>query len=251
MPGVRQLALYTEMLDDSVITLCATGELQRIDAPNKITQNLNTTDAIYGGMTLCRTIYAADSIVSYIAIRNAFEKESGELSYLHKRVLKELARSRQNCIDDGKELDRKADSYVGAVLAAASTVVEAGESDSALLGRVFENAHEDTAPMERLPKKLVSDVLSEIDREFYSDSAINIQTVLEEAEELEQLADEKKRKLVKANAGERARLEETAINCAEWLQDVYAVGFKRVIDGEAAFRDRIRANLNADSSEEY
>lgn len=250
MPGVRQLALYTEMLADSVITLCATGELQSIDTPNKITQNLNTTDAIYGGMTLCRTIYAADSIVSYIAIRNAFEKESGELSYLHKRVLKELARSRQNCIDDGKELDRKADSYVGAVLAAASTVVEAGESDSALLGRVFENAHEDTAPMERLPKKLVSDVLSEIDREFYSDSAINIQTVLEEAEELEQLADEKKRKLVKANAGERARLEETAINCAEWLQDVYAVGFKRVIDGEAAFRDRIRAKLNADSSEE-
>lgn len=250
MPGVRQLALYTEMLADSVITLCATGELQSTETSNKNNQNLNTTDAIYGGMTLCRTIYAADSIVSYIAIRNAFEKESGELSYLHEKVLKELARKRQNCFDEGKEFDRKADAYVDAILTAASTVVEDGESDSALLGRVFENAEDDTAPIDRLPKKLVGELLDEIDREFYSESAMNIQAVLEESEELEQLADEKKRRLVKANAEERVRLEETAINCAEWLQDVYAVGFKRVIEGEAKFRDRIRAKLDADGSEE-
>lgn len=250
MPGVRQLALYTEMLADSVITLCATGELQSTETSNKNNQNLNTTDAIYGGMTLCRTIYAADSIVSYIAIRNAFEKESGELSYLHEKVLKELARKRQNCFDEGKEFDRKADAYVDAILTAASTVVEDGESDSALLGRVFENVEDDTAPIDRLPKKLVGELLDEIDREFYSESAMNIQAVLEESEELEQLANEKKRRLVKANAEERVRLEETAINCAEWLQDVYAVGFKRVIEGEAKFRDRIRAKLDADGSEE-
>ena len=154
-PGVLSISLHIDFLTDAARHLCAQ---ESITTPN-------TPDAVFSGLNISRSIYPADSIVSYISIATLYNTASEQWSYLYRETARELAAKR--AVRSGAPVsDDPGDNISRAVMAAADRLCDDTQSDSALLNRHYPDPADDTAPADRYPKAYPSDLLNVINNEL-------------------------------------------------------------------------------------
>lgn len=243
IPGVRQTGLYPELIAETV-ELLASGLLGEPERPSGRSSELKSNEAIYAGVTLSKTVYPAESIVSYIALRTALEKVDGELTLLSRAVDRDRKRCRRESVENGTELDDTAAVYVDAILRFADDLVGESESDSAVLGRTFEHPEDDTAPLTRLPEEYAEQVLKTVDGEFRNGGAREIEAFLREQDDLEARIETEKIRLTKRSRPQRDEFESNAEVFGEWITSYYRDGMIHLKNEADAARERFRAGLD-------
>ena len=239
IPGVRVITLFAEQLADTAVVLCT----------EESDTNRNETDAIYGGVSLLRTVYSAESIEKYIVLRTLSEKVGEEWGRLYDVAEREALRMRKEDAERSKEGEISADLYVRAVLSAVGLLNGNGESDATLLGRTFEDPHDDFTPAMRVPDGLADQVKEMIDAEFLDENLETVEKFLTESEKRSREWKRDRANMTFRSGQRRAQLLKDAQTCGEAVRAFYRSAFGKLTGEEDAFRKRIGQLLDLNAPE--
>lgn len=238
VPGIRRVALHTELIADTVRTLCT----------EESDWKLNETDAIYGGVSLLRTVYSAESIERYIALRTLSSKADGEWTRLYEAAEREVRRMRAEVSARSKNNEESPAPYVDAVLSAAGMLNGNGESDCVLLARRFEDPKEDLTPAQRVPEGLSERIVERIDADFYDENAEALERFLADADANARTWKKERANMTFPSGKRRAQLQKDAERCGEQLKAYYKNGFEHLTNADAEFRARVAELLDPNAS---
>ncbi len=169
LPGVHSLTYQISFLSDCIRSLCA-EELPA--APE--------SDAIFGGISLTKTIYPYDDVVSYIAKRRLCEITDRDWLPFYKKAQHECKIQLAKITTDDETPDPVHAALARAVNTTVSDLHETDESYATLLARQYNDSSLDSSPQTLLPNAYVTALTAAISNAFRCAASDRIEAVIKE-----------------------------------------------------------------------
>ncbi len=148
-PGVRNIPSQVSIVTDAIRSLCAQTHIP-----------LPATDDLYSGISLTKTVYPLESIVSYISLSLLCDTASEQWMQLYKNAQKELKQMSTARLKYGENTPSGRVLIPHAVQNAVDDLIKDGDSLSALLCRRCDDGDDDS------PELVCTDYIELIDRQI-------------------------------------------------------------------------------------
>ena len=230
-PGVLSISMHIDFLTDAARHLCAE---ESITTPN-------TPDAVFSGLSISRSIYPADSIVSYISLATLYNTASEQWSYLYRETAKELVAQRsRDKNSDAPISDNPAESISRAVMTVANRICKDNQSDSALLNRYYDDPADDTAPLNRYPDEFPTRLMGVMKAELVGNDTRELDHIIDLERQRSAKERSHNKKISKLPSRKRKKsMERVACRTNTLLTQLYARSISLLSTGLDTLESRI------------